>query len=189
MPDTVNPLLPGRQRVLLVGEGVYDGVVDSYRRALTAHYDVEVFDPYAVLGRLGDRLGPVWGRRLVGATTLLSRSFLREPLALSEPRLMKFAREFAADLVLVTCIAELRPHVVAGLRAGNPRCKVFGVFSDAIVHIGRGYFFAADYDALFFKDHYIVDKLRTKLGWTHVHYLPQACDRVLRLEGGRLVAA
>ena len=30
-----------------------------------------------------------------------------------------------------------------------------------------------------FKDHYIVDKLRSKLGWKHVFYLPQACDREL----------
>jgi spore maturation protein CgeB len=119
--------------------------------------------------------------RISGATTLLSQAFLREPLALSEGRLLRFARDFAPDLVLVTCIAELRPHVVAGLRGGNARCKIFGVFSDAIVHFGRSYFFAADYDALFFKDHYIVDKLRTKLGWTHVRYLPQACDRVLHV--------
>jgi spore maturation protein CgeB len=83
--------------------------------------------------------------------------------------------------VLVTCIGDLRPHVVAALRGGNARAKVFGVFSDHIANFGRGYFFAADYDALFFKDRYIVDKLRAKLGWTHVHYLPQACDRVLHV--------
>jgi spore maturation protein CgeB len=91
------------------------------------------------------------------------------------------AREFAPDLALVTCIESLRPQVVGGLRAGNARCKVFGVFSDHIANFGRGYFFAADYDALFFKDRYIVDKLRAKLGWSHVYYLPQACDRVLHV--------
>jgi len=36
--------------------------------------------------------------------------------------------------------------------AGNARCRVFGVFSDHIANFGRGYFFAANYDALFFKD-------------------------------------
>jgi spore maturation protein CgeB len=181
MTDPVNHRRVGRQRVLLVGEAPYDSVVDSYQRALTLHYEVRVFDPFAVLGHVGDTLGPVWGGRVSQATTLLSRAFLREPLALSESRLVRLAREFAPDLVLVTCIADLRPHVVAGLRAGNAHAKVFGVFSDHIANFGRGYFFASDYDALFFKDRYIVDKLRAKLGWTHVHYLPQACDRVLHV--------
>lgn len=170
-----------RARVLLVGQAVYDSVVDSYRRALEPHYDVRVFDPFVVLGRLGQRLGPVWSRRLTDAAQLLSRAVVREPLALVEPRLERVAREFAPDLALVTCIESLRPQVVRGLRAGNARCKVFGVFSDHIANFGRGYFFAADYDALFFKDRYIVDKLRAKLGWSHVYYLPQACDRVLHV--------
>jgi len=181
MPDLTFERGADRRRVLLVGDATYDSVVDSYRRALASHYEVAVFDPFVVLGRLGHSLGHVWGGRVTAATTLLSRALLREPLALSEPRLMKRAREFAPDLVLVTCIADLRPHVVAALRAGNSGCKVFGVFSDHIANFGRGYFFAADYDALFFKDRYIVDKLRSKLGWTHVRYLPQACDRVLHV--------
>lgn len=181
MSDPVNQRSSSRQRVLLVGQADYDSVVDSYRRALVHHYDVKVFDPFAVLGRIGDRIGHVWRGRVLGATALLSRALLREPLAASEPRLVRLAREFAPDLVLVTCIADLRPHVVVSLRAGNPRCKVFGVFSDHIANFARGYFFAAEYDALFFKDRYIVDKLRAKLGWTHVRYLPQACDRVIHV--------
>jgi spore maturation protein CgeB len=177
--DAAAPDPRARPRVLLVGQAVYDSVIDSYRRALADHYDVRVFDPFAVLGSLGHRLGPVWSRRLADAAGLVSRAIAREPLAAAEPRLLRAAREHAPDLVLVTCIEALRPHVVAGLRAGNASCKVFGVFSDHIANFGRGYFFAADYDALFFKDRYIVDKLRAKLGWRHVRYLPQACDRVL----------
>ena len=40
------------------------------------------------------------------------------------------------------------------------RAKIFGVFSDHIANFGRGYFFTAEYDGLFFKDRYIVEKLR-----------------------------
>jgi spore maturation protein CgeB len=181
MPDSANERSSHRQRVLLVGQAEFDSVVDSYRRALELHYRVAVFDPFAVLGRLGEKLGHVWTGRISQATTLLSQAVLREPLALSESRLLKVARKFAPDLVLVTCIGDLRPHVVAGLRSGNRNCKVVGVFSDHIANFGRGYFFASEYDKLFFKDRYIVDKLRSKLGWTHVHYLPQACDRVLHV--------
>jgi hypothetical protein len=179
MGDAATSPTRSRPRVLLVGQAVYDSVIDSYHRALDAHYDVRVFDPFSVLGSLGRSLGPVWSRRLADATQLLSRAIVREPLAASEPRLLRTARAFAPDLVLVTCIEALRPHVVAGLRAGNASARVFGVFSDHIANFGRGYFFAADYDALFFKDRYIVDKLRAKLGWRHAWYLPQACDRVL----------
>ncbi len=179
MNGPTNATAAGRQRVLLVGQAVYDSVVDSYRRALEPWYDVAVCDPYAVLGSIGNRLGHVWGGRLEEATKLLSRAVFREPLALSEARLLKVAAEFAPDLVLVTSIGDLRPNVVAGLRSGNRNARVFGVFSDAMVNFGRGYFFAADYEALFFKDHYIIDKLRTKLGWKHAYYLPQACDRQL----------
>lgn len=181
MDDVAQHRGSDRQRVLLVGQVEYDSVLDSYRRALSPHYDVTVFDPYAVLGRFGERLGSVWRGRVTEATTLLSRTFFREPLALSEPRLTRVAAELAPDLVLITCIGDLRPHVVASLRAGHAGAKVFGVFSDHIANFGRGYFFAADYDALFFKDRYIVEKLRAKLGWTHVRYLPQACDRELHV--------
>src|SRR6185369_1565224 len=95
------------ERVLLVGQAVYDSVVDSYRRALGPHYDVRVFDPFAVLGPLGERLGHVWAQRLSEAAQLISRATLREPLALSESRLLGAARRFAPDLVLVTCIDAL----------------------------------------------------------------------------------
>ncbi|HVN37867.1 MAG TPA: glycosyltransferase [Myxococcota bacterium] len=166
-------------RVLLVGSAPFDSVIDSYRRALSPHYQVQHFDPFSVLGGLENRLGPSRALRLNVRIGYLVNMFVREPLALVEPRLLRVAREFAPDIVLVTCIESLRPKVVAGLRGGNMRCKVIGVFSDAMVNFGRSYFFGADYHALFFKDHYIVDRFRAKLGWRHVHYLPQACDRVL----------
>ena len=169
----------GDTRVLLVGQAPFDSVIDSYRRALSPHYELRHVDPFSVLGGAENRFGPLFAARVNNGVQFLMRALTREPLALAEPKLMRVAREFAPDIVLVTCQESLRPKVVAGLRGGRPGCKVIGVFSDAIVNFGRGYFFAADYDALFFKEHYIVDKMRVKLGSKHVHYLPQACDRVL----------
>jgi spore maturation protein CgeB len=166
-------------RVLLVGQAVFDSVIDSYRRALSVYYEVRHRDPFSILGGVENRLGPARALKIDFAIHRLSGLFVREPLALVEPRLLRLAHEFGPDIVLVSCIESLRPHVVAGLRGGNSRCKVIGVFSDHLANFGRGYFFSADYDALFFKDRYIVDKLRAKLGWKHVHYLPQACDRFL----------
>jgi spore maturation protein CgeB len=167
------------QRILIVGSCIFDSVNDSYRRALSPYYDVRTFDPFSSFGGLEKKLGPAWGTRLNQATHYLSRALVREPLALAEVRLQRVAREFAPDFAIVSCIESLRPKVVAALRSGNASCRVMGIFSDHLANFARGYFFAADYDALFFKDRYIVEKLRSKLGWKHVHYLPQACDRQL----------
>jgi len=165
--------------VLLVGGDRFDTIVDSYRRALSGHYELRVVDPFAQGSRLARRISQPLASRLERGVTLLSRIALGEPLALAERNLPRVAAEFAPDIVVVTCVAHLRPRVVAALRGGNARCKVIGVYPDALVNLGRGYLFGADYDALFFKDHYIVDTFRSKLGWTHAHYLPQACDRAL----------
>jgi spore maturation protein CgeB len=165
--------------VLLVGASHFDAVIDNYRRALEPFYEVRVFDPYASLGGLEQRLGPYLASRVNTLSSLSLRALTGEPLAAAERRLARVAREFVPDLVLVTCIHELRPAAVADLRAGSRATRVFGVYSDHLANFGRGYFFAADYDALFFKDRYVVEKLRGKLGWRHVHYLPQACDRAL----------
>jgi len=166
-------------RVLLVGSAPFDSVIDSYRRALTPHYEVRHEDPFSTFGGFEFKLGTPFGLKLNQGIHYVLRLVAREPLAMAEPRLIRAARKFSPEIVLVTCIESLRTKVVAGLRGGNPGCKVIGVFSDHLANFDRGYFFSADYDALFFKDHFIVDKLRSKLGWKHVHYLPQACDRAL----------
>ena len=174
-----SPSPAGATRVLLVGSARFDTVIDSYRRALHPHYEVRVFDPFKGFTGVDRIFGPVWANRISTALGLANQLARREPLAAAEPRLLRAAAEFAPDFVLVTAVQALRPHVVAGLRAGNRNARVLGVFSDHIANFQRGYFFAADYDRLFFKDRYVVEKLRAKLGWKHVFYLPQCCDRAL----------
>jgi spore maturation protein CgeB len=169
----------GASRVLLVGSAYHDSVIDSYRRALLPYYEVRVFDPFQAFPGAGRLLGPVWAVRANAAVGLVTRAFLREPLAAGEKQLLRVATDFAPDLVLVSAVESLRPQTIAGLRAGNRSARILGVFSDHIGNFQRGYFFAADYDRLFFKDHFVVDKLRSKLGWKHIFYLPQCCDRLL----------
>ncbi len=180
-PEMVARQAPGPvpSRVLLVGGAHFDGVVDSYRRALSPYHEVRHFDPFVPLGGLGSQLSPKLTYRIGGAVVAASRLLTGEPLALAEPRLLRAAKEFAPDLILVTAVESLRPHIVDGLRSGNARCKIIGVFSDHIANFGRGHFMGADYDALFFKDRFIVNRFREKLGWKHAYYLPQACDRTL----------
>jgi len=164
------------QRILVVGSARYEMVGDCYRRVLAPHYDVRLADPVEIT-KLS---APAWTGLPVmtvnRALLAFSSVVLRDAFALGLPGVARAAKEHAPDIVIVTPIDALPPATVAALRGGNPRAKVIGVFSDHISNFGRGHFFLADYDALFFKDRYIVDKLRSKLGWKHVFYLPQACD-------------
>ncbi len=167
------------RRVLLVGHALFDTVIDSYARTLGPYYDVSIFDPWSA----APALLPLLGRGRYGtfnsAVSTLSNLVLREPLALALPRLVRAVGDAAPDVVLITCIEALPPKTVDDLRKAHPSAKLVGVFSDHIANFGRGYFFTADYDALFFKDRYIVDKVRDKLSHKHVYYLPQACDPAL----------
>ena len=167
------------KRVLIIGAERTDTVGDSFRRALAGHYAVEIVDPYDLITFTPPRWTGLYSRTVSGALQTLANIVTREPLSYTFPQILRTAREFGPDIVLVTTVDALPPRIVKELRGGNPSTRVIGVFSDAISNFGRGYFFESDYDALFFKDHYIVDKLRAKLGWRHVFYLPQACDPIL----------
>ncbi len=142
-------------------------VGDSYRRALAGHYDVRVVAPEP------PEALPRWVRHGMG---LVAQAALREPLAFELPRIERAAREHRPDVVLVIPIDAIPPRTIDAIRRASPGARVIGVFSDHLANFGRGYFFTAAYDALFFKDRYIVDKLRGKAGLAHAWYLPQACD-------------
>jgi spore maturation protein CgeB len=155
------------QRILVIGSSRHDSVGDSYRRALEQHYQVTLVSPEP------PRRLPRWADK---AATLAARALTGEPLAFALPSLERAARAFEPELVLVTHIEGLPPRTIEAIRRASPRARILGVFSDHLANFERGYFFVAPYDALFFKDRYIVDKLRAKLGFRHVWYLPQACD-------------
>lgn len=156
-------------RVLLIASGKHDTVGDSYRRALDGHYDVRIEDPEP----------PGFPRWASKGLSVLANAAAAEPHAFVLPRLVRAARSLVPDVVLVTHVQSIPPHTLEQIRRVNPHMRIVGVFSDHISNFDRGYFFSASYDGLFFKDRYIVDKLRTKLGWRHVWYLPQACDPAL----------
>jgi spore maturation protein CgeB len=164
------------RRVFIIANKMFDSVGDSYRRALARHYDVALADVDEIVPSKSDAWTGVHSARLNQALGLLSRVVLGDPVALVSSRLRSAVQTFDPDIILTTAIATLPPRLLEHFRSDVPRVKIIGVFSDHIANFGRGYFFGADYDALFFKDHYIVDKLRSKLSWRNVFYLPQACD-------------
>jgi spore maturation protein CgeB len=163
------------RRVFIIGSGNFDSVGDSYRRTLEKHYEVAARDPFEMLPTRWN-IGMRKRSSINGVIRIVSRLALGDCLTLIAPRLRKDVADFQPDVILTTAIESLAPRLIAQLRADVPYVKILGVFSDHIANFDRGYFFLADYDALFFKDRYIVEKLREKLGWKHAYYLPQACD-------------
>ena len=82
--------------------------------------------------------------------------------------------ELKPDLIINTK-SELPPRVVTLIKRGCA-AKIAVWYPDHFVSFGRQYVIGADYDALFFKDEYIVKFFREKLGRKNVFFLPEACN-------------
>jgi spore maturation protein CgeB len=75
--------------------------------------------------------------------------------------------------VVINLDLYLMPAAVAGLRRGGARVAFW--FPDHVANLGRQLMLLAPYDALFFKEPHIVERLQANLGLP-VYYLPQACN-------------
>jgi spore maturation protein CgeB len=75
--------------------------------------------------------------------------------------------------VIVNVDAALMPATVAALRRLG--CKVVFWFPDHVANLDRQVMLVAGYDAIFFKDRLLVERLRD-LTSAPVHYLPEACN-------------
>jgi spore maturation protein CgeB len=96
------------------------------------------------------------------------------PLERSRQRcLLRSVRALRPDLVLITH-ATFHPRVIEELRKMSA-AKVAAWFPDHLAGLGRQYLLASDLDACFFKDPYMVDIFRAKLGMS-AFYLPEACN-------------
>ena len=179
-PSAASPLRSqeSRPRVMIIGQAIFDMMMDSYRRALEPHYEVLVVDPYSILADLEKRLfGPHFGAQVNRVAATFSRVMMGGELALAEGRIVREVEAFSPSIILTDSVHDLRPELIDRIRRASPNAKLLGRFGDALSNFGRGYCFVAEYDRLFFKDHYIVDKLRAKLPSKHLYYLPQSCDR------------
>jgi len=115
-------------------------------------------------------------RHLGYAGTILSE-YLRKALATLEVcwhrPLVRAAQDFQPDLILIAH-GELPPGVIRQLRPAS-RARIVAWFPDSIGSLRRQYLLGADLDGWFFKDPYMVDEFRTKLG-LNAFYLPEACN-------------
>ncbi len=90
----------------------------------------------------------------------------------AQRRIVHGAREADCGIV-INIDARLTPSAVAQLSSGGARVAFW--FSDHVASLGRQLMLLAPYDALFFKEPHLVERLRATLGLP-VYYLPQACN-------------
>ncbi len=102
------------------------------------------------------------------------KSTVREPFYFAQKVLLEHAARMRADLVLVVQLVWVLPETVTTLRERGVRCA--GWFPDAFTSFGRGQFMLAPWDALFFQDTFMVERLRTAFGVDNIHHLPQCLD-------------
>jgi spore maturation protein CgeB len=90
----------------------------------------------------------------------------------AQRRIARTALDAGCEFV-INIDARLMPSGVSALRRGGIRVAFW--FPDAVSNLGRQLMVLAPYDALFFKEPHLVERLRSLLDLP-VYYLPQACN-------------
>ncbi len=105
----------------------------------------------------------------------LMKVVFREPERIAERKLLKEIDDFKPDFILVLLGNSLSPKTVHKIRS-RLDIPIVCWCQDALVNMQRQYLIGAEYDAIFLKDHYLVDIFRNMVGHENIHYLPEACN-------------
>ncbi len=89
-------------------------------------------------------------------------------------RLYEILKNNKIDLIICTHDI-LQPDEIKKIR-GISKSKITMWFPDSIANFNKAFFMISDYDAIFFKDPYIVDILREQYNKKNVYYLPECCN-------------
>jgi spore maturation protein CgeB len=156
-------------KILVVGPHYFDSMAWSVLETLKRMgHAVENFNNFKLLGlRHPSKLNQVMWHFL--------RMTCREPERFTNKKLVQKAKRMIPDLILIIGGQNIHPRCVAELKKST-EAKIVAWFGDHISNLGRQYLIGADYDALFFKEPYIVEKLRKNLGRDNIFCLPQCCD-------------
>jgi spore maturation protein CgeB len=134
-----------------------------------------VGDALTRMGHAVTYLGPARirrrGRRLSTVAALASQALPSLDTRL-QGKLAQAAVSAGCEVV-INLDASLTPAVVQQLRRAG--AKVAFWFPDHVSNLGRQLMLLSSYDALFFKDPLLVERLRAVLGMP-VYYLPEACN-------------
>lgn len=159
----------GRVNILVVGKFYTEGFALHIAETLTAMgHDVRRFEPGFPYGRAGGRLG-----HQVEQLRGVIRSATDNLPAVRTWRMKALWRTLQDGRldVAIVCHDFLWPDEVAELKRRSG-AKVAMWFPDSLGNFGRGFFMNAPYDALFFKDPFIIHRLRDVLA-SPVYYLPE----------------
>ena len=135
-----------------------------------------ISDALQRLGHVVTLLGPARPRRrssqLVERAAGLARWALPRLDERAQDRIVRAA--LGADCeIIINVDSLLLPSAVTRLRSCGARVAFW--FPDAVVNLGRQYMLLAPYDAIFFKEPFLTDRLRAMLDLP-VYYLPEACN-------------
>jgi spore maturation protein CgeB len=136
-----------------------DNVGDALRR--TGH----------VVTQLGSA-GPRARSRLAGNLGTLARQAMPRLEDRAQRQIARAAHDADCEVV-INLEAGLAPGVVTELRRTGARVAFW--FPDHVANLGRQTMLLGPYDALFFKEPHLVDRLRANLDLP-VYYLPQGCN-------------
>lgn len=155
--------------ILVIGKFYTEGFALHIAETLTVMgHDVRRFEPGARTGRIGGRFGhrcdQIYGALYTTSDNLPAVRRHRMK------KLWRVAEDGPLDLVIV-CHDFLWPAEVEELKR-RTSARVAMWFPDALVNFGRSFFMNAPYDALFFKDPYIIHILGDVLQ-SPVYYLPE----------------
>ncbi|SHG29795.1 Spore maturation protein CgeB [Jatrophihabitans endophyticus] len=110
--------------------------------------------------------------KLSAKVTELARRFGAEAEQLTQRAVVARAARARCDVV-ISILHGLMPDIVAALKDVSDKVCLW--YPDAVANVGRMAMAAAPYDALFFKDSWLAQRLRDVYGLP-AHYLPEACN-------------
>jgi spore maturation protein CgeB len=160
-------------KILVVGKFYVEGFAQHIAETLAdMGHVVARFEPGISYGRPGTP----WAHRWRQVKSLFYEAYSRLPQyqQYQTKSLLATAQDCRPDLIL-SCHDFLTPAQVALLKQATS-AKIAMWFPDAIVNFHRAMFLVGPYDAIFFKDPYIVKVLRDEVGKHTAHYLPECCN-------------
>ncbi len=139
------------------------------------YFAENISDSLRRMGQVVIPLGPAHAEhrgRLTRGAVMVARQALPRLDEKLQRRIVATALEAECEVV-VNVDARLMPNAVTRLSRNGIRVAFW--FPDSVLTFGRELMLLAPYDALFFKDPHIVDRLQATLD-APVFYLPEACN-------------
>lgn len=103
---------------------------------------------------------------------MLAREGLPSLDAWRQHQIVRAAQNACCEVV-ISVDSHLMPNTVSQLKRGGIRVAFW--FPDPVTFVGRQLMILAEYDALFFKEPHLVERLRANLDLP-VYYLPEGCN-------------